>query len=158
MLTYNGFMKTILMVCCFFTFSCKNSGSTPNQVANKGLSKMNEASIPNNDTLTIDTKATGWAGVYRGELPCADCAGIQTEIKLKRNGSFAAKMNYEGKDAGTFNEEGKIIWKAGDIIELNTGKGQTHKYLVKKDQLVQLDLSGNRIKGKGADDYILQKD
>jgi len=160
---YFSLLRTSFLVCCCFMFSCNQANTNQKDAVENSNAEMKEvsSSVPVSavaDTLTVDPIAIGWAGVYRGELPCADCAGIQTEIKLKRNGSFSLVMKYEGKDAEPFKEEGKIIRKPNNIIELDEGNGHSQKYLVEKDQLVQLDLSGNRIKGKLADAYILHKD
>lgn len=37
-----------------------------------------------------------WAGEYKGLLPCADCAGIQTKLELKADKTYELSEEYQG--------------------------------------------------------------
>lgn len=45
------------------------------------------------------------AGVYAGELPCADCSGIRTTLYLRANGVYTRISEYVGRD--TFEDGGQ---------------------------------------------------
>ncbi len=55
----------------------------------------------------------GWAGTYAGQLPCADCEGIQTELTLSATGEYTLRRTYLGKaNQQPVREQG--TWKASD--------------------------------------------
>ncbi|MGO1073176.1 copper resistance protein NlpE [Lysobacter sp. CA199] len=54
--------------------------------------------------------AAAFAGAFSGTLPCADCAGIDTKIDLKADGSYAIEESYQGKKDGNFKGDGS--WTA----------------------------------------------
>lgn len=159
---YPCLFATLVLPCIFLMGACKDAGNQPGGMQSSVSAKNPRVEIGQNDhtgdTLTVDAGSIGWAGIYRGELPCADCAGIQTEIRLHRNKNFSIKMTYEGKDGGVHQEEGKIVWKAKNIIELKSGNSQPSLYRIGNGQLVQLDLSGKEPTGELASAYILHKD
>ena len=102
--------------------------------------------------------STDYIGTYRGILPCADCEGLDTEIAINENGTFSIKTKYDGKGDKTFELKGNFKWnKAGNMIILNAVKNSPNKYLVGKNTLTQLDMSGKKITGNLADEYILSK-
>jgi uncharacterized lipoprotein NlpE involved in copper resistance len=43
-----------------------------------------------------------WAGVYKGTLPCADCEGIQEEIRLNDDLTYEMVSTYLGKGENGF--------------------------------------------------------
>ncbi len=100
-----------------------------------------------------------WDGVYRGELPCADCEGLLTTVYLNKDMSFTRKTTYLGKSDSVFIESGTFTWNAqGNTIALApTGKTQSTQYFVGENTLTQLDLEGNKIAGMFANAYILSK-
>lgn len=44
---------------------------------------------------------------YEGVLPCADCGGIQTELMLLADGSYAMRESYQGKSTDAFESRGR---------------------------------------------------
>lgn len=125
-------------------FSCK---STP--------TNHTENTIP--DTAHNSKNALDWAGNYKGTLPCTDCEGIQTNIKLNYNDSFIIEYNYLGKEQPHFSYAGKIEWSSdGNKITLRE-KSNVVQYIVGENVLIQLDLNGNKIEGKLAENYQLRK-
>jgi heat shock protein HslJ len=109
------------------------------------------------DTAHNSQNALDWDGIYRGVLPCADCAGIQTTLYLNRDLSFLKKTKYLGKPDPAFELSGKFTWNtAGNTITLNDA-GQTVSYFVGENTLTQLDRSGSKITGNLAPNYILSK-
>jgi copper homeostasis protein (lipoprotein) len=101
-----------------------------------------------------------WPGTYSGTLPCADCQGIETEIRLDKNLQFRKKTKYLGKSGETQELSGTFSWNtAGSQVILNVAGGNPAQeyYLVGENKLIMLDIQGNRIAGNMADRYILGK-
>ena len=99
-----------------------------------------------------------WNGIYKGDLPCADCEGIATTIELKSDNTFVQKNEYKGKGKdNTFEEKGSFEWdKYGSIITLKLKDG-VQKYKVAEGYIIQLDQNGKEITGELAKKYILNK-
>lgn len=93
-------------------------------------------------------------GAYSGIMPCADCDGIETVLKLNQNFSYSYSSKYLNKSDEVFIKDGK--WKfENNIITL---EGVDYKFkLGEKTKLWQLDLSGNEIVGELAENYKLEK-
>jgi len=97
-----------------------------------------------------------WAGVYEGTIPCADCEGIKTTIKLKDNDTFTYNAEYVGKNASV-QDSGKFMWHDnGSIVHL-TGQDLNTQYKVGENVLIQLDTEGKKIEGSIAEKYKLNK-
>ncbi len=62
-------------------------------------------------------------GVYKGNLPCADCQGIETTLEIKENGDFHKMQIYQKGDeseSSTFDNFGRWRFsKDSSYIELN---------------------------------------
>lgn len=115
----------------------------------------NNANIPIGDT---SRNALDWKGIYEGVLPCADCEGILTRIELRSDETFTLTTTYLGKSDADFSHEGKFEWNdQGSTITIQGVENRPTQYLVGENQLFQLDLSGNRITGDLASQYILRK-
>lgn len=101
--------------------------------------------------------ALDWAGVYRGTLPCADCAGILTVITLNGDKTFTLATRYLDKEleAGEV-ESGAFSWSDdGRIVTLNMR--EPNRFQVGENVLFALDMEGNRIDGPLAEHYRLTK-
>jgi copper homeostasis protein (lipoprotein) len=101
-----------------------------------------------------------WPGSYFGVLPCGDCAGIETTITIRKDLTCSFKRKYLGKTDLIVESSGTFSWDTnGGIIlisEPGIGTGQ-ERYLVGENQLIRLDMQGNRITGDLAGQYILGK-
>lgn len=110
-------------------------------------------STGDNSRVSLD-----WPGVYRGVLPCADCAGIETTVTLSENGRSLVLSRYTGKSGRVFSEEGSFVWDGEGRTISVSGKGSgLRRYLVGENMLVQLDSEGARITGPLAERYVLKK-
>lgn len=136
--------KTILLLLLLSILSCQKQ-----QVADKKA----------NDTVAVNAKLNGdYVGTYKGILPCADCQGLITELAINENSTFCLKTRYDGKGDKVFMHKGHFTWnKKGDIIILTDIQNGPNQYLVGKNMLTQLSMSGKVTKGNFADDYILSK-
>jgi hypothetical protein len=68
------------------------------------------------NTLAVST--TALPGVYRGTLPCADCAGIETTLTLRRDGTFTLSRQYQGREMFTAPLETGRWRRREGVIEL----------------------------------------
>ena len=99
-----------------------------------------------------------WQGTYKGVLPCADCLGIVTELTLNNDNSYVLNTKYLGKDTVGQVENGGFSWnKEGNTITLANTKSKPGQYWVGENKIIQLDMSGNKITGALAENYVLTK-
>ncbi len=118
-------------------------------------------SLPAGSAATDQTaKSTmDLTGHYRGLLPCADCAGIETSIHLDADQTYTFSFSYKGRGEGkTFTTSGHYTWNPdGKTIRLEGLTLQPDQYVVGHGSLTQLDMEGKPIKGQLADRYVLSK-
>ncbi len=99
-----------------------------------------------------------WEGLYVGTLPCADCEGIETKLRINYDNSFELKERYIGKSNRDFTSEGTFRWNnAGNTVILDSFD-QPRSYFVAENYLLHLDTEGNRIEGELAQYYVLTKE
>lgn len=114
-----------------------------------------EIMIPDKHT---SQNSLDWAGTYKGILPCADCEGIETTLRINSDSTFQLITKYLGKKSDSLETFGTFVWNNdGNTIVLDNISNAPNKYFVKENSLVQLDLEGNFISGNLADKYVLQK-
>lgn len=93
------------------------------------------------------------AGIYEGNLPCADCTAISTTLVLNNNRSYDLYYIYVGKSEQQFIKDGS--WEVRDgILVLDN---EDYNYRISDGKLHQLDLSGRDITGDLADKYTLRR-
>lgn len=97
-------------------------------------------------------------GVYVGTLPCADCGGIVTALKLNADTTYLLQTLYKDKDDKVFETSGSysIDAKKGEI-SLDGITNSPSKYLYENNSLTQLDMNGKKVTGNLAPNYILNK-
>lgn len=121
----------------------------------KNSQKMSNPTPGDNSRTSLD-----WPGTYMGILPCANCEGILTEVRLKADNTYEIATQYLSKSKEINRKKGAIEWDAsGNSIRLvgaNQPSGDLH-YQVGENWLLQLDPKGNRIEGELADLYRLAK-
>jgi|SRR5690606_10253802 len=128
---FSGFVFAL-----FFVISCINS--------------RKNSSIDNNTFVKVTDGRI--IGTYHGDLPCIDCDAIATVLTLSGDKAYKLDYIYVGKNPEPFTRIG--TWNL-DNGELKLD-GLDYKYKVEPNQLRQLDLSGNEIKGDLADRYVLR--
>ncbi len=148
--------KLFLVICALLCFTnCKKEM--------KEVEIKTDTIVKESVVTTIDShnsqNSLDWQGTYKGVTPCADCEGIETEIVLNADLTFALKTKYLGKgDGKVFQETGSFVWdKTGGIISLEGLKGRPSQYKVGENRLIQLDMDGKVISGALAEKYVLSK-
>ena len=99
---------------------------------------------------------------YAGTLPCADCAGVQTELTLKSDSTWSMHIIYDkrpakGPGSNEFNESGKWMIHGNDTVHLMGRTDAPSMYIKTDSSLIQLGMDGKKIEGKLADKYVLKK-
>jgi uncharacterized lipoprotein NlpE involved in copper resistance len=131
--------------------SCSNSGGK----SEAGMTEQEKAlqEPPPPPKLAVDH--------YYGTLPCADCAGIETELSLKSDSTWMMHIIYDkrpakGPGSNEMSEEG--MWMMhGDTLHLMGRKDAPSMYIKTDSSLIQLDMNGKKIEGKLAEKYVLKK-
>jgi len=99
-----------------------------------------------------------WYGTYTGVVPCADCEGIETVLTINKDLSFMLRTKYLSKDYRAIEYRGTFTWeKNGQVISLKGLTDSPNRYFVGENQLIQLDMRGEKITGKLAEKYILRR-
>jgi len=109
--------------------------------------------------LSCATK-THWAGVYTGVIPSAGGEGIDVKVTLHANETYKVETRYVGKSDEVFTSTGKFTWNLEkDTVIMDSDKeGEPPTYYkIGEKALIHLDIQGNVITGKLANDYILMK-
>lgn len=128
--------------------------------------KTEEPVLKETDTVKVDNTAVETTAPipvlhYAGTLPCADCAGIQTELTLMPDSTWSMHIIYDkrpakGPGSNESSEQGKWMMH-GDTVHLMGRKDAPSMYIKTDSSLIQLDMKGKKIEGKLADKYILKK-
>ena len=140
------FLSTLIALSCI---SCKEETKADSEVS---LLDSTEVVTDGHNAMN----ALDYQGVYYGVLPCADCEGIETTITLTAD-SYTKEVVYQGKSKNIVTEKGTFTWnEAGNTIILSDSE-VPNQYFVGENDLFHLDVDGNRIEGKMASKYRLQK-
>jgi len=131
-----------------FLFSCDKQPQQENEQIKK--------------TQVIDhstsENALDYAGVYEGNLPCADCEKLRVKLTINEDKTFIKSAVYVGQSNDVYTEKGTYQWNAtGTTIYLTSEEGKKQGYLVQENKLVMLDQEGNLIQGELASKYVLAK-
>ena len=110
------------------------------------------------DSSTIDThnaaNSLDYHGEYKGTFPCADCPGINIELKLNADNTFEMSYDYIDRDS-EYKEKGSYKID-GNMLILNDGKNDSY-YKVEENRVVKLDADKQPITGDLASMFILNK-
>lgn len=113
------------------------------------------------DSLRITDEHTSqnsldWAGIYQDTVPCADCPGIFTTVKLYEDGTYAYIAEYIDRNT-TVQDSGRFMWhNNGSIVHLK-GNNVDEKYKVGENMLLPVDEEGNVIQSELIDQMTLHK-
>lgn len=106
-----------------------------------------------------------YTGLYQGNLPCADCSSIFTNLELKADGAYKLSEHYRKSqevsdyyknDEGMFKEEGKYTVENG-VVTIVLKDGSEKYYQIEEGTLVALNDKKEKTEGELAEDYVLKK-
>lgn len=141
----------LAILALIFTVSCQSD-----KKENQEASTIETVSSEKKPDMHTSQNSLDWKGTYVGTLPCADCEGIKTTIRLNEDMSYEAVTEYLGKNDGVFDTRGYYKWEDNGQNILLSDDNKT-KFKVGENKLIQLDKSGNVITGELADMYVLKK-
>ncbi len=103
--------------------------------------------------------ALDWHGTYSGNLPCADCDRIETELTLNEDRTYVLITTYfKGEDISADTISGSFTWKGSNIrLEGIPDNERSPWYRVEEGQVRHLDMKGKVISGDLENYYILTK-
>jgi heat shock protein HslJ/uncharacterized lipoprotein NlpE involved in copper resistance len=139
----------ILSIIALSFASCKNDVEKQEKITpiDSTIVQVDE----HNAKISLD-----YIGIYKGNLPCADCETIETTIALTED-SYVKETVYKGKSKEVFKETGNYSWnEAGNTITLLNSEA-SNQYFVGENVLFHLDADGKRIEGDLTDKYRLNK-
>ena len=142
---------SIIVICAlgFGMSACKSKNST-----------KSETNRTTNKSIHTPKNSLDWPGIYTGTVPCADCAGIYTQITLKEDNTYSLQTKYLGKGKSGENLKGTFQWNNAETIVTLSGlkeKSGPYLYQVGENRLIQLDKDGKVITGELASNYVLIK-
>ena len=107
----------------------------------------------------VDSKNKDCYGTYEGILPCADCGGIKTTLKINSDATYDLRSEYLGEENGIFEESGVYNMIGENIIELVTPSSGAKTYYKVLDDAVVLSDSTEIFNNSGrlAAQYILKR-
>lgn len=122
----------------------ERSGRTPDPVLIPDMSHiLSREAIPEPDGFSV-------SGVYTGTVPCADCAGIEMELKLLTNPS-SGHQRYILKQTYMATREGnRVFWESGPwemgstadgsrLLRLSRNETNNHKsFTVESERVIRL--------------------
>jgi uncharacterized lipoprotein NlpE involved in copper resistance len=130
---------TILIACCMFGMGFCRRSSRAVDAAHNSRNSLN------------------WQGVYAGVIPAADGPGISVQITLNDDETYTIRYQYIDRAGSGFTDSGAFTWDdEGSVITLDTRDFPPY-YQVGENRLIQLDMSGEPIRGGLADNYVLKK-
>lgn len=105
------------------------------------------------------SNSVDWQGTYVATVPCADCEGIQTSIRLSGDKTFIRTQAYlKGGKSTPFTDRGTFEFTDdGSTIILKASEDGPTRYKVGENSLTQLDRSGKPITSELAVLYQLRK-
>lgn len=96
-----------------------------------------------------------WAGVYQGELPCADCAKNVVTLRLNDDKSYVLTTDSQGgKQPLKTEEKGRFEWENGSIVKLDE-KAAYARFFVAEGRVQMLEAGQNSFQEESR--YNLEK-
>lgn len=94
-----------------------------------------------------------WNGIYKGSVPCDDCAVTNLFLETKQDGQYLMSRSYIDKMSATAMEEGEIHWnKQGNIIQIGE-----YLFLVTENKLSLVDKNGKLTLDEDGNSHELDK-
>ena len=124
-----------------------------------------------NEKNTANTsKETGVEKVFEGQVPCADCAGIDLRVSLKNDndsaGSFRLTQTFKGTRDGdqTFSDSGSFSMRKGLdadaeawVYVIRPGQPEETRYFEKRGDTALLSLGNDGQRIQSELNYLLKR-
>ena len=154
-------MKSIYILSLFALMTltgCKREIKTtdePTPEPAQTITDSPDSQIPVGDN---SQNSLDWSGTYIGTLPCGDCPGIKTVLKINDDNTYEISSVYLDKKSEPVTARGTFAWDdTGSIITLDAD-GDHLKFKIQEGSVKQLDKFGDDKQGPNKDSYILKKE
>lgn len=143
-------------IALFFSALMLQACSPATETSTSAPLAASQSAMPIGDT---SRNSLDWDGTYQGVLPCASCEGIETQLELKKDGSYHLISVYLGEESGNrFEQHGQFHWDdQGRTIQLDITEGDAIYFRVEENGVRQLDMNRELITGPLAEHYRLNK-
>jgi copper homeostasis protein (lipoprotein) len=100
-------------------------------------------------TPAVSSSVADSGGTWRGDLPCADCAGIRTTLRLAPDGTYQREAAYLGTNGGGDTIDADVgTWQretpSGRITLTSSNDAPRHFAVEPDGSLTQRDVDGGR--------------
>ncbi len=168
LLTPGEKMKKIVLILALSSFALAACSKPDEKTTTKaeGAPTIEQTQAPASSTAVPHSEhnaqnSLDWHGTYKGLLPCADCEGIETELKLNADNTFELEEEYKGgKGEGKkFESKGKFTFDStGSMITLDKNAAE-RKFFVGENFIESREIeTGKKIEGPIAEHYKLTKE
>lgn len=100
------------------------------------------------------------SGIYKGAVPCADCAGIEVTLDFSPDNTVKKTMRFIKEGRKTEQFTGTWVVQAGNIVEVSYAKNRATEFYKAKSggHLVMLNAQQEEEKIAGGQFNIFNKD
>ncbi|HLC87552.1 MAG TPA: copper resistance protein NlpE [Patescibacteria group bacterium] len=112
---------------------------------------------PVNPSQASDSQKPELNGIYKGNLPCADCEGITETLILAEDGSYIIEDIYRGKSVKPIRTQGKWSLVNKNVLKLAPADGTQPEYFQIPDSTTLQMLDSNMQKIDSPFDQTLKK-
>lgn len=136
---------------------CKSNVEEKEQVSPDEVIPFNASQIDaHNSKNSLD-----WEGSYSGVLPCGDCVGVDTFLKINRDHTYTVIQKFVDS-ADVYSEEvkneGTFFWnEEGSSITLETVEGDINTFRVGELFLTPLNKNGIEVRPEPGNNFKLLK-
>ncbi|CAN5167546.1 copper resistance protein NlpE N-terminal domain-containing protein [soil metagenome] len=152
-------MKKLILTLIIITgfTACKTSVEEPEEVSADDVIPFSANQIDAHNSRN----SLEWEGAYSGVLPCENCVGIDTYIRINQDNTYTITQRYvDSADAPPreLKHEGKFIWnEEGSAITLERIEGDISTFRVGEMFLTPLQRNGIEIRREAGNNFKLLK-
>lgn len=152
---YSALFLLLFLTSCQETVENTSEKKTEESTTQEAPSKQRDNTEPVSEISTKTYTIADVAGIYVGELPCADCEKMDYRIELTPDGGYTERIYYIGKSKEPHETIGKYTITAENKINLGKYNPGMNYLGITETGLLMLDIDGNIISGTLAAKYVL---
>lgn len=148
-------MQKIFLLFIIFAFTLTSCEKIAKQIKSSTTDENSITSYVDVDEVT----SFGFPGTYEGIIPCKDCKGVVTTLKLSKNNSYEL-LTKEIEKKDTIHESGSFSFDPSTSVLTTMPMDTTYfskHFEITPDQVYFLGNDKKRFYGELADLYILKK-
>jgi len=151
----NKFLLVLSMM--LIVAGCRSNVEETDHVSTEDMIPFNASQIDaHNSRNSLD-----WEGSYSGVLPCEECVGIETFLKINRDHTYTATQRFVDTSDVVSEEiisEGSFFWnEEGSSISFENLQGEISTFRVNELFLTPLNKNGIEIRPEPGNNFKLLK-